>query len=475
VIGISMLAVLFVIALAIFLVLSICAVLMQLTRGNSSGRHAVAMVLLALIAVPVGLVMFLALVRSNVSMEQQEATLSPPQPLPDLPQIREVPPPAEVPPPVNLPPVPEVPPIRPLNDQNRPAARSRQDNDARVPQVLVRAESFTEQKIVVPEIWQLSNGDLFTARIYPSLVATATPLAIKLADELHSVGSGDSAAPVVPMTIQIAGEQLVEKHRSGLLERFSRQLRTEFPDAAVLVIDGPSGDQRADLDEGTVWVSLRMDDQETRPSWDEGIGQERGRHVCLAQTARGDIVVECEYIDKPWLEDFDAFVSQRPTKRYTIGYSGSLVSSEAEARRLAMKDAVAKSRIKVAPNAFVHVSEQHVVDRFAQRLSRPYGDVWREAVLLDVSPDRMAPLISTVQTSLVKRRTETRSALYGLVVLLGFTTLLCVILDAITQGYFRKPLVVGIAAVVILAVLSGIWFFQARESLPNPIAADVTL
>jgi heme/copper-type cytochrome/quinol oxidase subunit 2 len=105
VIGISMLAVLFVIALAIFLVLSICAVLMQLTRGNSSGRHAVAMVLLALIAVPVGLVMFLALVRSNVSMEQQEATLSPPQPLPDLPQIREVPPPAEVPPPVNLPPV----------------------------------------------------------------------------------------------------------------------------------------------------------------------------------------------------------------------------------------------------------------------------------------------------------------------------------------------------------------------------------
>jgi len=484
---VSVLGVWFVMVLAMFVTLIFCVILLLLLRGKGEGRSSLTPVILFVLAIPIGLWLLVTIfaVGSYVSEESQTATIvyqdesqNDVSPLPNEFSPVPIPPPVEVSPPApQTPQPPKV--VAPQRERMTPRQQSRTGRPGATPasvQVVVGAETPTN-RTGIPAVWQLDESDLFTARIYPSLLATAAPLAGKLADKLLQIQPVDEKGEQLPpAVIQVSGRKLDDKHRSGLLERFTRQLRKELPGAEVLVVsDTDSEHQRSDPKPAMVSVSLEVGTLDQRPAWDDGIDQERGKHFCRAHTSRGDILVECEYIDKPWLEDFDTFVSQRPSKRFVIGYSDSPASSEAEARRLALADAVARSRIKIAPETFVVFDQQHVVDRFAQRLSRPYGHVWREAVLLDVSPERIAPAIAAVQATLAVRQTENRSTIRGLVLLLGFTALLCITLDAISQGYYRKPLVVGIAVVVIFVLLGGFWIWARRESLSTISIADTIL
>lgn len=455
-VGVSMLAVWFVIALVAFVGISILAVIAQMFRGDGGNRNALAIVLLGLVIVPLTL---LLLVFLNVSRESASATIEPArivvQQSPMLPQVREVAPAVEPPPPLLGQP-PSQPPT-PID----PTQGARENGVNSTTTVLVQAESMPESIHVVPDIWQLSDGELFTASFYHSYLAAAAPLANKLANQLRESNDDEVGDPD---TIRIAAVLLAIDQDALLMERFSSRIRREFPKSKVLVMDPLTAQPMDEPEPGVVTMLLRVEDFMSIGGTSEVLGSGRGKLICYAHTSKGDVVSECEFIEKTWLENFDAFVSQNPSKRYVIGYSTAFVSSESEARYLAMQNAIAKSRIAIGPRPYVMISDDHVVDRFAQKLSRPYGEVWREAVLVDVSPHRVAPVISAARVSLAQRQNQRRSELKTVAILLAFTALLCVALNAISQGYFGRPIVIGILAFVVLVVLTIFWRMGSTEA-----------
>jgi hypothetical protein len=84
-----------------------------------------------------------------------------------------------------------------------------------------------------------------------------------------------------------------------------------------------------------------------------------------------------------------------------------------------------------------------VLDRFSQQLAHPMGDLWREAILVEVDYTAMHRVVS----AFVLQQRETERGQLSLGVALVLLTLgiivLHMLLNLITKGYYRKS--VGIA------------------------------
>ena len=197
--------------------------------------------------------------------------------------------------------------------------------------------------------------------------------------------------------------------------------------------------------------------------------------------------VSVRFVDKPWIHDFDQFVSSnRDSGLLVDGRSGRLATSRAEAHDAAIDDAVslltpiATEVLKAQKHLLIRTPDEEdiaarlkqellagqlVDDTFSQQLTHPMGNLWREAVLVRVDYPWLERVFSNY---LRQRQDEQRGRLslgaaltllvIGIVVLHG-------LLNWITKGYHRKSVgmlsalfaVVGVLGVVIVALrLSGL-------------------
>jgi hypothetical protein len=334
-----------------------------------------------------------------------------------------------------------------------------------------------------PELSVWANTDLqpFSANTYPSTLAAVKPLAREVVEKLDGLKmsapldddidvdaeSESDTGPGQPVKstdggdirrtqVNITGHLLPDAHRDNVLRHFAEQLRFELPDSDVTVFDGSATKPSAqgEIESGTVVLTLSMEDERYEPApWDIRLQQKSGQHRCDIVTSNGWSNVTSDYVEKPWVEAFDVFVSARPRQRFVVGYSEKFVSSERAAQELAMQDAISKSRVATVAGGSVTADITHVVDRFAQKLSRPYGDVWREAVLLDVSEERMAKVIEHVHMEAMLVQQHNASVILSLLILFGVSMVLCVVLNLLTQGYYRNRLLVTGGAVLTIVFL----------------------
>lgn len=337
-------------------------------------------------------------------------------------------------------------------------------------------------------VWSNLDGQPFDANVYPSESAAATPLARKirsvlddnqlLADqkpvsaeqpEADDQGSAQkptsddaviAEAEAAPKATRLTAPAFLMLYRTAVndttLQRFAKQLHSDFPISEVRYAQGlvSPTELEAPVRAGGVRLVLTSSKEHLQVTENGHISEQiKGTLECRVETSHGSATVSSVFIDKPWVEDFDMYVSSRPQKHFVVGYSDELASSAQEARRRAMQDAKVKSRIAV-DGVIVEVNESLVVDRFAQKLSRPYGDVWREAVLLDVSPERMQPLIAAARNTVVVVQQQRRTTAAALAILFGLTVILCLALNFLTQGYYRNRLWISAAIVVGLGLLA---------------------
>ena len=151
--------------------------------------------------------------------------------------------------------------------------------------------------------------------------------------------------------------------------------------------------------------------------------------------------------------------------RLIVGHTRKPAVSEQEALREARKDV--ENRVAAAvydavrPNRFdSHVLRVRVasdvaagrfeVDRVAAKFDRPYGQVWTEAVLVDLSPDKLNPAVAQYRRDLQQNRNQVRGHWVGLaaitvMVLFGYT-----LSNAITRGYFTGRLRMMSLLIVVL-------------------------
>lgn len=314
---------------------------------------------------------------------------------------------------------------------------------------------ITIQQPSPPTEWMSSDLKAFDADVYPGLVQAAAPLARHVRAKLEanrllqSNTTGDGI--IEPQQVIITANLVAPEFRSSATEQFSEEIRKHFDKSSISTTDSS-----VDSTFGNI-VVLRIDSQNVQRAsapWDnQFIAVSSGTLLCEARTQIGQANIAVKYVEKPWVESFGAFTMERPNKQFMAGYSTSLALSEADARREAMSDASEKLR----QSGFTHfpIAESLACDRFVQKLSRPYGDVWRVAFLFDLSSPSLAHHAVATEHARTSATVRYRASILAIAALFLITIVLCVVLNLLTLGYYRMQLSFGWAALLLGIVVIG--------------------
>ncbi len=166
-----------------------------------------------------------------------------------------------------------------------------------------------------------------------------------------------------------------------------------------------------------------------------------------------------EYVDRLWVDNFAEFLNRAPSIHWILARSQTSCTSEAQARQEALRDALQQLQgrylVEVGGKGPVALTESDItngnfiVDRFTQSLAGSATPIWREAILIDASPNKIAQAAS--KTTIAATQTRKSWAGKGLS-LLGMLALICLVygfLNLATRGYYTWAL--RILAVVLLA------------------------
>jgi hypothetical protein len=312
-----------------------------------------------------------------------------------------------------------------------------------------------------PELWTSSDLNAFDADAYTSVSLAAPPLARKVRAALETnrllQKKEDEPGWSEPLSVTIIANKLNAAGRSEVLSKFTEELQKQFPKTSISIND-PAAESSAMEIFGNVVVLILSTENEQRETvhWDRSAAMSRGDLQCEIRTEVGRTSVDVRFVDKPWVEEFSSFAAAMPLRKFIAGYSTFLAPSESEARLSAIQDAIGKLRSAGYVN--FTVNESLACDQFVQKLSRPYGDVWRVAMLFDLSSTQVAlhavASMKSNDTNTIRIHSNVRSII-GIFVL---TTVLCVVINWLTQGYYRHRISLGVSMLVIgiIIVLGGL-------------------
>jgi hypothetical protein len=331
----------------------------------------------------------------------------------------------------------------------------------------------TQRQPAVRLAWQPDNLVEWKADVYSSAESAVEALLAQVQQSLPSAFPEleDSAAQI-QFVVRNKGPVDVERI---LMDRLSRTSRL------APVLNPTSQPARA----GVVNVTLHLESDEAKGVVDSrGKRQPEGREIRIhVRTDHGLLGYSARFIEKKWVSHFAEFASLNPTERWITGASHTPCSTQAQAEQQAITNAIAA----IEPLVDNHLSLDQTVetgvrakifspakqqimrriendirngglvsDRFVQSFDRPYGRIWREAILVKMpSQDYFADQAVAVQkieqaswAKLVKMIGST----------VGLVLLICVMylfLNSVTKGYFVGMLRIGgvVAALVIAAVV----------------------
>jgi len=217
-------------------------------------------------------------------------------------------------------------------------------------------------------------------------------------------------------------------------------------------------------------VNLNTVVMETHPAlWSGGPESQlsSGRVEATVAGNNQQAAINANFVEKPWVENFADFVNRNPKDKWILALSQESCVSQAEAEQQAMSNACgqvayllnqmprqrfgAKGEITVTGADIGNNS--FIADKFAQSFDGTAGRIWRQAILINASQDKLAALASQKKLAHQSWRT---TWIHELVSVAGMAILICVVylfLNAATRGYYTWSL--RIAAVVL--VLAGIW------------------
>jgi len=334
------------------------------------------------------------------------------------------------------------------------------------------------------------------ASVYPSIPDCARPLAAQLVKELQKENESKEELPKAEAEakkkyrIALSNSKLNSNDFLNFVINFRKEFTASFPGSFVDGMNAESLPAFKDKEKEKQYERLHVtvyqsgDEKSHFAKWDDRKSErtqlESGQMVCQLRRdgGMGQLDFVNDFIEKPWVVDPEKFMSQHDNRSFVIGFSERLATSAQEARSGALKDAnirLGKSTAKIFMRGYD--MERNVVDRFTQKLTMPYGSIWREAVLIDCKsgsglwsygdPDvaaraaagesnrvkvrsnvnvghadtSTAPTFSARETGASIRSSSSRqvhpeSAIAGLMLL---TVAVGWISNWMTQGYYRKP------------------------------------
>jgi hypothetical protein len=311
-------------------------------------------------------------------------------------------------------------------------------------------------------IWSEGIEQEFEADVYPSDMAAVRVLGRRAAAPIRKV-AGDPNAAVEAVLFQ-------EGNDRALVDQFAQAMEKQLP-GVRLAIEA----NRRNIRPGEVGLTLGRDASYVTHWRDNGVGLstaeqavDSGRIVATAFTETKTASAEVQFVVKPWVEDFAAFAGARPNEHYFVARSNETCTSDGEANRQALDDARAQLTAELGkqprwqtlglPQPEITATDvrqgQLVVDTFAQSFSGSVGRIWRQALLIDVSGDKLAKLADLKAREMRSQHMSwARMGLsaVGVLVLIGA---IYFFLNMATMGYYEWSLRIAGIVLAIVAVVS---------------------
>jgi hypothetical protein len=307
-------------------------------------------------------------------------------------------------------------------------------------------------------IWRDGIEDEFEVDIYPSQKAAARQLGRKVIELATKLNDGKEP-------------QWFESSLSGdvsdeVLSEFNKIIKNNQSNPDNPILTSAKG-----LEGSVATVGLILRNAATG-------GCDHGKILAGMLEASANIkgkksTVSAEFSNKPWLENFSAYCNSNPGRQYVVVRSKSSCTSaewaQKEATTAASRVLAGKLHTKGMSGFSIDSADIEkygfIADTFTQSLTGSVSDIWRQVILLDVSGDKMTPLMDTT----VSRMKETLKAKVTeiqhkrltwarmLISLAGLITVICVvylIVNVATKGYYTLVLrLVTAAAIVIGAIV----------------------
>ena len=320
-----------------------------------------------------------------------------------------------------------------------------------------------------PAAWSSADLGDFQANLYPGLIECMEPLARKIGDAVENEGlipTTDAGQETEQLVFTVHAEDSLRSESPQCLDQFINGLAERFPGAQVLTSETKHGAPSTKPKKHELFLSLSASVQSGKIALPPVVTSNRrvfhslpsssGKVKCQAVGSDRKANATATFIQKTWVNQFDQLVSAIPQKQFVVGYSQELSSSEPLARQSAMENAQSQIRVHANTHGGINtlIDVTHVVDRFAQKLTRPYGDVWREAVLIDVTGEAMRGTIEVAEARAARDSSIKKGGALLAVLLLLAIIAVCFIGNAVTQGYYRRPLNWGASAVGALIVFA---------------------
>ena len=329
------------------------------------------------------------------------------------------------------------------------------------------ARRITEVRSVASlPIWSEGMDGQFTADVYPSLKAAALGLARQTVRDLEPfLSDANDGGAIHVYGEPTEGRGLTQEAIDAFVSRLRESLR---PQTLVSSEEAPLNPVPPEV--VTIWLK--------QPRWT----------AYPPENATGSLRVEIRdsvrstshttsFMLKPWVDSLSHFVNQRGLRgrsRYVIARSYGSCTDEAEALGQALThacDLVRESILGLGQRGSrgqpwavgFHVTPhdlddaQIVEDSFAQSFQGSVGKIWRHALLLDCSTDKLVGL-RQVKIKQARRAHLSWARLGGSALGLAFLIfILYIFLNAATKGYYTIAL--RVAALLVILMLGAVVFF----------------
>ncbi|MHC4556333.1 MAG: hypothetical protein ACYTFW_02450 [Planctomycetota bacterium] len=310
-------------------------------------------------------------------------------------------------------------------------------------------------------IWLPGIEDEFEANVYPSKLSAVRSLGLRIGEPVRQV-HGDQKPPSGIILFKGA-------HDVGLLEEFTKAaIAHVFPETKWTIAPETVAVQ-------TDQVGIRLDFVKVQAHpvpWPGKFEREMTSGTIQASVLATDkqASIKADFVDKPWVEDFSDFLNTKPNSRFIIAKSSDSCITEAEANRQALENACTKitkmlgqasRKLSGIPAPFARpvnsadiLEEDFILDRFAQSFEGTAGRIWRQALLIDASTDKLTQLAHQKAVMARARKMSWARMFLSVVGLLVLITVVYAFLNAATKGYYVWSLrVAGIVLALIAIIL----------------------
>ncbi len=320
----------------------------------------------------------------------------------------------------------------------------------------------------VPSVWHEGVEREYPADVYASRRAAMFAVVKRVMDE------GSLRSKLADERISREIWLMADDHDTGLLSELATHIGKLVGVEGVTCrfVQNMGGDEWDRTDPDLILVQSMMmtrfvfeDVKTERSSWGGDVST--GRVVMQVKGPKSFSGTTVRFAEKPWVENFQEFLSRNTDRQYLLVRSSSSCTSREQAHRQTTAETLTRvSEIlrgmqtdsSILPANF-NVTERElssaglIVDRFTQRFSGLSGPIWREAILVDTSEGKLSSLAQKkIGVTRMKRSSWFRMG----ATLVGMFLLICVVymfLNAATRGYYSWALRIVLVILLIVGVL----------------------